>query len=54
MSDGEAIIDAVIRASALSGAEQTDDGFIFVWAANAHEQIESALKEAGYKLVKES
>lgn len=50
--DGEIIIDAVIRAAALEKAEITDTGCIFVWSANAAEQIESALAEAGFKLVK--
>ena len=47
---GEILVDVVIRAAALEGAIQVDDATIFVWAANAPEQIEAALAEAGYRL----
>ena len=53
MNAGRVIIDAVIRADALQSASHpTDDVTIFAWRANAEEQIESALKEAGFELVK--
>lgn len=48
---GEIIVSAVIRAAALDYAIQEGESFIFVWRANAYEQIEAALQEAGYKLV---
>lgn len=52
MNAGEIIIDAVIRAAAIESATNpTPDSTIFIWAANADEQIEAALHEAGYKLV---
>lgn len=51
---GQVIIDAVIRANALEKAEPTETGFIFVWSANAEEQIEAALQEAGYVLLPNS
>ena len=51
MNTGEIIIAAVIRAAAIERAEHpTPDSTIFVWAANAEEQIEAALNEAGYTL----
>jgi EamA domain-containing membrane protein RarD len=51
-SDGEIIVDAIIRANALLRAE-VDEGAnscTFIWQANAAEQIEAALNELGYKL----
>ena len=53
MTPGEIIVDVVIRAAALEGAVLVDDATIFVWSANAPEQIEAALAEAGYRLVPE-
>lgn len=51
MSTGEIIIQAVIRAAAIERAEHpTPESTIFVWTANAAEQIEAALAEAGYAL----
>lgn len=49
---GEIIIDAVVRAAALEKAIHVGDSTIFVWAANATEQIEAAIREAGYELTK--
>lgn len=49
-SPGEIIVDVVIRAAALEGAVLEGDATIFVWSANAPEQIEAALAEAGYRL----
>lgn len=50
---GHTIIDAVIRTAAIEKAvPHSDGGFIFVWAANAAEQIEAALAEAGLELVR--
>lgn len=49
-NNGDIIIDAVIRASAIESAIIEDNGTIFVWSANASEQIEAALLEAGYRL----
>lgn len=45
---GEIIIDTIIRSKAITHAEITDTGTVFVWAANSPEQIEAALQEAGY------
>jgi hypothetical protein len=51
MNIGEIIIAAVIRAAAIENAVPTGDGgWVFVWAANASEQIEAALNESGYTL----
>jgi len=51
MNIGEIIIAAVIRAAAIENAVPHEDGgWIFVWSANAAEQIEAALHEAGYTL----
>ena len=51
MNAGEIIINAVIRAAAIERAEHpTPESTIFVWTANAAEQIEAALNEAGYML----
>jgi len=49
---GEILIDAVIRAGAIESAIQAGDATVFVWAANAPEQIEAALAEAGYRVEK--
>lgn len=53
MSPGEIVIDAVIRAAAVESAICVGDSTIFVWSANAPEQVEAALAEAGYRLVRE-
>lgn len=46
MSIGHAIIDAVIRADAVESARVPENGsVVFVWKANAAEQIEAALRE---------
>ena len=51
MNAGEIIINAVIRAAAIERAEHpTPESTSFVWTANAAEQIEAALNEAGYML----
>jgi len=50
MSTGEIIINAIIRAAAVESAVVTEGGIVFVWAANAAEQIEAAITEAGYEL----
>lgn len=43
---GQQIIEAVIRSSALQSAEHTATGdCIFIWRANAAEQIEAALEQ---------
>ena len=47
---GEIIIDAVIRSAAIERAVLVEDATIFVWSANAAEQIEAAIREAGYAL----
>lgn len=50
-SPGVVVIEAICRAAALERAEhQTEDATIFIWRANAEEQIEAALREAGYEL----
>lgn len=52
-TDGDIVISAVIRARAIDEVEFTEDGdIIFIWAANAPEQIEAALAEQGYRLTK--
>ncbi len=49
--DGGVIIEAVCLAGALDRAEHpTPDCTIFIWKANASEQIEAALHDLGYKL----
>lgn len=49
---GEIIINAVIMAGALDRAEHpTPSSTIFIWQANAAEQIEAALQAAGWKLI---
>lgn len=51
MTPGEIIIDAVIRAAAIESATPAGNGgWIFMWAANAPEQIEAALAELGYTI----
>jgi len=53
VSAGDVVIEAVVRAAALQGAiPHEDGGTIFVWSPNAAEQIEGALAEAGWKLVR--
>lgn len=52
MTDGEIIVNAIIRSAAINEIERVEDSLIIVWEANAYEQIEAALQEAGYKLVK--
>ena len=47
---GEIIIDAVIRSAAIERAVLVEDATIFVWSSNAAEQIEAAIREAGYAL----
>jgi transcriptional/translational regulatory protein YebC/TACO1 len=52
--NGSAVIDAVIRAAAIDRVIEMpeSDACIIVWRANAAEQIEAALAEAGYEVVK--
>lgn len=53
MNAGEIIINAVIRAGAILTIEKvSEEAAIIVWHANAHEQIEAALHEAGYEIKK--
>lgn len=49
---GHAIVQAVIRAGAVEQAIVEENGTVFVWAANADEQIEAALDEAGWKIIR--
>lgn len=42
---GDTIINAVIKAKALVGAEVTGTSVIFLWSANAAEQIEAAMQD---------
>lgn len=52
MNTGDAIIQAVIRAAAIDKAiPNKEGGMIFVWSANAAEQIEAAMRESGITLV---
>jgi hypothetical protein len=51
-TEGEIVINAVIRAAVIDNIEDAGDDWIIVWAANAPEQIEAALAEQGYKLEK--
>ncbi len=50
VDQGQAVIDAVIRSGAIERMIEEDDSKIFVWKANAVEQIEAALAEAGLKI----
>lgn len=52
MNAGSAIIDAVIRAAAIDTVVVVPeaDAQIIVWKANAAEQIEAALAEAGFQI----
>ena len=53
MNAGEIIINAIIRAGAILTIEKvTEEAAIIVWHANAQEQIEAALHEAGYEINK--
>jgi hypothetical protein len=53
MNAGEIIINAVIRSGAILTIEKvSEEAAIIVWHANAHEQIEAALHEAGYEIKK--
>lgn len=52
MNTGDAIIQVVIRAAAIEKVIPNEEGgMIFVWAANAAEQIEAAMRESGISLV---
>lgn len=51
MNQGQAVIDAVICSGAIENMIVEGDSKIFVWRANAIEQIEAALAEAGLKIV---
>ncbi len=46
VDQGQAVIDAVIRSGAIERMIEEGDSKIFVWKANAVEQIEAALVEA--------
>lgn len=51
MTTGEIIIEGIVQAGALQSAEVMENGnCIFVWHANAEEQIEAALARLGYQL----
>ena len=45
MTLGEKVIEAVVRANAVSIAGCECEGVVFVWAPNSPEQIEAALAE---------
>lgn len=47
MNLGEALIESVIRAGAIHSAQKQGAGYLFVWEANACEQLEAALQEIG-------
>ena len=49
-SHGNVIINAIIESKALDRAIVEPNGTVFIWSANAAEQIEAALLSAGYKL----
>lgn len=49
---GDVIIDAVCRADVLDVETLTSDMVIFIWSANAAEQLEAALDEAGWTLTR--
>jgi hypothetical protein len=52
-TEGDILINAVNMARAIDEVIFTDEGdIIFIWAANAPEQIEAALAEQGYRLTK--
>ena len=53
MNAGEIIINAVSGAGAILTIEKvSEEAARIVWHANAHEQIEAALHEAGYEINK--
>ncbi len=53
MNAGQIVIDAVIRAGAIDRVENVEDhSCIIIWKANASEQIEAALAEAGCEVKK--
>jgi len=52
LSEGDAVILAVSMANAISEVELHEDAVVFIWQANAAEQIEAALAELGYRLQK--
>jgi hypothetical protein len=55
MNPGEIVINAIIRAGAITDVVRIPSGErIFIWSANASEQIEAAINEAGYTIVKSS
>lgn len=53
LTDGEVIIDAVVKAAAIENALLLeDDSIVFRWKANAAEQIEAALFNSGFKITR--
>lgn len=50
-SAGEAVMMAVIRARAIERMITESGTHLFVWRANATEQIEAALKDFGFEVV---
>lgn len=49
---GQIIIEAVIQSGAIRDVEKIGKSNLFLWSANAAEQIEAALDKAGYRLEK--
>lgn len=54
MTPGQIIIDAVIQAGAIRDVEKIGNSNLFLWSANAAEQIEAAIDRLGYRLEKKS
>jgi hypothetical protein len=51
-NEGEVVMLAVAMAGAIAAVYESGDGYSLAWEANADEQIEAALADIGYKLVK--
>lgn len=49
---GDAIIEAFIKVGAIRDVEVLEEGTIFIWEANASEQLEAAMRDFGYKITK--
>lgn len=50
MTPGQILIDAVIQAGAIRDVEKIGNSNLFLWSANAAEQIEAAIDRLGYRL----
>jgi hypothetical protein len=48
---GDILINAIVDADALQGAEIAENGTVFIWRANAPEQIEAAIQANAEQLI---